>query len=186
MRHLQEPGGTAIAQPLSATAARLLIAGVAAVGLVADIVTKSLAVAHLDPARPVPLLGGLLRLQLIRNSGAAFSMGENATGFLSVLAVVAFVVVALWFAPRVRMRAWGVAAGLLLAGIGGNLMDRLTRAPGPFRGHVVDFLQLPHWPIFNVADMCLTSAAVLIMGLSLFGRHSAAGAQLPAPTRTRP
>ena len=56
-----------------------------------------------------------------------------------------------------------MAFGLLLAGIGGNLTDRLLRDPGPLRGHVVDFLMLPHWPIFNVADMCINAAAVLIL-----------------------
>ena len=46
-------------------------------------------------------------------------------------------------------------------------MDRLFRSPGVFRGHVVDFLQLPYWPIFNVADMCITAAAVMIMVLAV-------------------
>ena len=58
---------------------------------------------------------------------------------------------------------WAVAFGLLLAGITGNLTDRIFRAPGGLRGHVVDFLQLPHWPIFNVADMCINVAAALIL-----------------------
>jgi signal peptidase II len=60
-----------------------------------------------------------------------------------------------------------VALGLLCAGVAGNLADRLFRPPGPFRGHVVDFLELPHWPIFNVADMCISGAAVLIMVLAV-------------------
>ena len=59
---------------------------------------------------------------------------------------------------------------LLLGGAVGNLTDRLVRAPGPFRGHVVDFLQLPHWPIFNVADMCVVSAALLILLATFTGR----------------
>ena len=59
--------------------------------------------------------------------------------------------------------AWAIAFGLLLAGIAGNLTDRLVRAPGVLRGHVVDFLMLPHWPIFNVADMCINVAAALIL-----------------------
>ena len=59
--------------------------------------------------------------------------------------------------------------GKLLGGVGGNFTDRLIRDPGPFRGHVVDFLQLPHWPIFNVADMCIDAAAVLIVLLTLRG-----------------
>jgi signal peptidase II len=66
---------------------------------------------------------------------------------------------------RVRHRGWAVALGLLLAGVLGNLADRLLRAPGPLRGHVVDFFQLPHWPVFNVADICINVAAVLLVVL---------------------
>ena len=59
--------------------------------------------------------------------------------------------------------AWAVAMGLLLAGVSGNLTDRMLREPGPFRGHVIDFLMLPNWPIFNVADICINTAAGLIL-----------------------
>ena len=79
--------------------------------------------------------------------------------------VLAFVVFRL--VPRLGHPGWAVALGLLCAGVAGNLTDRLFRSPGLFRGHVVDFLQLPHWPIFNVADMCITAAAVLIMVLAV-------------------
>ena len=69
----------------------------------------------------------------------------------------------LWLSRRLGSRLWAVALGLLLAGVGGNLTDRLLREPGPLRGHVIDFLMLPHWPIFNVADMCINVAAGLIL-----------------------
>ncbi len=55
------------------------------------------------------------------------------------------------------------------AGATGNLTDRLLRAPGFARGHVVDFLQLPHWPIFNVADASICVAAVFIAVLAVRG-----------------
>lgn len=86
-------------------------------------------------------------------------------------------VVVVRFVPQVGHPGWAVALGLLVAGVTGNLADRIFRSPGPLRGHVVDFLQLPHWPIFNVADMCITGAAVLIMilavvkGVGLDGRR---------------
>jgi signal peptidase II len=60
-----------------------------------------------------------------------------------------------------------VAIGLLCAGVAGNLTDRLFRPPGVLRGHVIDFLELPYWPVFNVADMCITAAAIMIMFLSV-------------------
>ncbi len=155
-----------------ARAARLLAAAVGAAGLGLDLVTKVLAVTYLDPARPVPLLGGLVTLRLIRNPGAAFSMGENVTWLFSLLAVVALAVVLGWLAPRVRVRSWAVVTGLLVAGICGNFVDRVFREPGFLRGHVVDFIQLPYFAIFNVADICLTVAAGLIIVLSLGNRPS--------------
>ena len=78
------------------------------------------------------------------------------------LAIVAVGVV-LWLSRRVGSSVWAVALGLLLAGVTGNLTDRMLREPGPFRGHVIDFLMLPNWPIFNVADMCINVAAGLIL-----------------------
>jgi len=57
----------------------------------------------------------------------------------------------------------------LLGGSLGNLTDRMFRAPGPGRGHVVDFVQLPHYPIFNIADSAIVSAAVLIAVMAFRG-----------------
>jgi signal peptidase II len=161
--HPDPPADPAPARP------RVLFAGVALLGLTLDVASKVLVVDRLDPAEPVRLLGGLLTLRLIRNPGAAFSQGEGITWVFALAAVAVLVFVLARLVPRVRHRGWAVALGLLVAGVGGNLIDRLFRAPGPLRGHVVDFLQLPHWPIFNVADMCITSAAVLIVLLALVG-----------------
>ena len=146
---------------------RTIFVLVGAGGLLLDQLTKLLAVRHLDPFDPPVLLGGLVTLRLIRNPGAAFSLGENLTiGFaLLAAAVLAFILVRL--APRINHPGWAVALGLLVAGVAGNLTDRIFREPGFLRGHVVDFVQLPHFAIFNVADMCITSAAVLIMALAV-------------------
>ncbi len=179
MRLLQAARGTTIAGSPRLLSPRVAGGASAAIGvalLVLDFVTKQLAVTRLDPEHPVRLAGGLLHLQLVRNPGAAFSLGENATPVFTALAVVALVIISWWLLPRVRLPWWVVATGLLLAGVAGNLVDRLVRAPGVFHGHVVDFLQLPHWPIFNVADMCLTSAAGPIGLLFPFGPVGAGGA----------
>ena len=140
---------------------------IALAGLALDQVTKAMAVAWLDPMNPPKILGGLITFQLIRNPGAAFSMGENATVLFAVLAIVALVGVSVWLVPRTTARVWAIATGLLLAGIAGNLTDRLFRPPGIMRGHVVDFIQLPYFAIVNVADICLTSAAVTMVIVSL-------------------
>ena len=170
MRDLQAAGGTAITVPTTGarvTWLRWLCLGIGLAGLVLDQVTKAVAIAGLDPQRPIPLLGGLVTLQLIRNPGAAFSMGENATVVFTVIAVLALAGVLGWLLPRVRHTGWAVVTGFLLAGIAGNLADRLFREPAPFHGHVIDFIQLPYFAIFNVADIFITAAAVLVAWLSL-------------------
>lgn len=154
---------------------------IALAGLALDQVTKAMAVAWLDPANPPKILGGLVTFQLIRNPGAAFSMGENATVLFAVLAIVALVSVSVWLVPRVTARTWAVATGLLLAGVAGNLTDRLFRPPGVMRGHVVDFIQLPYFAIVNVADICLTSAAATMVIVSLISeRHTSDVSATPA------
>ena len=143
-------------------------AAVAVFLLVTDQITKLWAVASLVPGQPQELVGSVLQLNIIRNSGAAFSTGTGFTWVFTTLSIAATIGV-LWFARRVRHRGWALALGILLAGISGNLVDRLLREPGFYVGHVVDFLQLPNWPIFNVADMCINVAAVLIVILSFRG-----------------
>jgi signal peptidase II len=149
---------------------------VAVLALALDVVSKSIVVAQL-PMTPsvkhVRVLGGLFYLQQTRNSGAAFSLGTGFTVILTViaLAVVAFIVRT---AGRLRSTAWAVALGLILGGALGNLSDRLFRAPGVGRGHVVDWISLfgpdgEHWPIFNLADSAIVCGAVLAAGLALFG-----------------
>ena len=145
-----------------------LLLGIAVVGWLVDLVTKVIAQRELAERGPVEVIGSLLRLNLTRNAGAAFSTGRSLTPVIAVFALVAFVVV-LVLAMRVRTTGWAWALGLLLAGIAGNLTDRIFREPGPLRGHVIDFLELPHWPIFNVADICINVAAALIVLQSLRG-----------------
>lgn len=166
---MQAARGTAIArepgdQPstLSAGRAWLLLGTVAVVLYAVDVVTKILAVERLDGRPDVPLVGDVLVLNLVRNPGAAFSTGTQYTVVLSCLAIVAVLVV-LYLSVRVRSRLWAVALGALLAGVSGNLTDRLLREPGPLRGYVIDFLMLPNWPVFNIADVCINVAAALIL-----------------------
>ncbi|MEV6907667.1 signal peptidase II [Amycolatopsis sp. NPDC051071] len=139
-----------------------------------DILTKQIAVSTLAGKEPVEFLGGLVYFQLVRNPGAAFSM---ATGLTWVLALVAAaVVVAIsWLSRRLRSVGWAIGLGLVLAGALGNLTDRLFRAPGPLRGHVVDMISAfaPNgkgWAIFNVADAAICVGGVLIVVLSLMGK----------------
>ena len=127
-----------------------------------DVVTKIVALDRLDGQDDVQVVGDLLQLHLTRNAGAAFSTGTQYTVLLTCIAIAAVCVV-LWLSRRLGNMVWAVALGFLLAGVAGNLTDRMLREPGPFRGHVIDFLMLPNWPVFNVADICINVAAGLIL-----------------------
>lgn len=152
-----------------------LLVAVGATILVADVLTKVLAVAQLEPARPVRLLGGAVYLTLIRNPGAAFGIATGMTWLLTVVAVVVVVVIAR-MARKLRSAGWAWGLGLVLGGALGNLVDRLLRAPGVLQGHVVDYVSLfapdgSVWPIFNVADSAIVCGGVLLVALALLGRE---------------
>jgi signal peptidase II len=133
-----------------------------------DQVTKYLAVRYLSDRDPIPLIDGLLGLRLVRNSGAAFSIG---TGMTAVFSVVAFlvVIVILRSARRLASLGWAISLGLVLGGATGNLTDRLLRSPGFLQGHVVDFLEFPNFPVFNVADSAIVCGGALLVVLTLRG-----------------
>jgi len=182
---------SADAHPDSTTGAsryRHVFVGVFLAAYVVDVVSKIVAVDRLTGRADIELVGEWLQLHLTRNPGAAFSTAGTLTPVLSLLAIVASCIVVL-SARRLGTTPWAVSLGLLLAGIAGNLTDRLFRAPGPLHGHVVDFLMLPNWPIFNIADICINAGAALIMvnairGISLDGtrapgRRGRAAAQEP-------
>lgn len=151
---------------------RFAVVALVALGL--DLLSKVLVVANLGGEHaPVRLLGGAVYLIQTRNSGAAFSVGTGAT---IVLTLVALAVVALILrtAGRMRSAGWAVALGLVLGGALGNLADRIFRAPGVGRGHVVDWISVfandGHvWPIFNLADSAIVCGAILSAVLALRG-----------------
>jgi signal peptidase II len=145
-----------------------LLLSVAAVVLALDVVTKVLAVRWLTPGQPVSIVGDTVTWTLVRNSGAAFSM---ATGYTWALTLVATGVVIgiVWMGRRLVSPWWAIGLGMILGGALGNLMDRFFRSPGPLRGHVVDFLSVGWWPVFNVADPAVVGGAILLVTLSLFG-----------------
>lgn len=131
-----------------------------------DQLSKFWAVANLEGAADRPILGELLKFSFVRNPGAAFGLGGSTTIVFSLVAVgVAVVLVRM--STRLVSTWWAVALGLMLGGAVGNLTDRIFREPAGLQGHVVDFLRLPNWPLFNVADMAVVTAAVMIVGLTL-------------------
>ena len=145
-----------------------LLFGLAGAVFAADVITKIIVVAAFTPYHQVKVIGTLLTLDLVRNSGAAFSFGPGITIVFTLIAVsVIFFIVRT--SRRLHSIAWAVTLGLLLGGAAGNLTDRLLRSPGVFRGEVVDWIQLPHWPVFNVADSCIVCGGVLAVVLAARG-----------------
>ena len=140
---------------------------VAAIGVIIllDQLTKSWAVANLADG-PKHLLGDNVELALTRNGGSAFSRFQGITPILAVGAIIVTIVLARVL-RRANDRLLVVALTLLLGGALGNLMDRIFRAPGFLRGHVVDFVAVGWWPVFNVADSCVTIGALLLIVRSL-------------------
>ena len=124
-----------------------------------DYATKTWALSNFS-SDPQPVIGTLLQFTLIKNSGAAFSFASGFTLAFSLLAV-AVIATIVRYAARITSRGWLTCAGLLLGGVLGNLTDRIFREPGFFLGHVIDWIQIPNWPVFNIADIAISTAALL-------------------------
>ena len=167
-----------------------MLVAVAAFVLAADAVSKALVVAHLREDQPVHLIGNVLMLWLTRNPGAAFSVGTGETVVFTVIAFGVIVYIART-ARRLYSLGWAIALGLLLGGAMGNLTDRIFRAPGLFRGDVVDWIAVTRfYPIFNLADSAIVCGGILTVLLAMRGQHldgtrgDAASAPAPASTES--
>jgi signal peptidase II len=162
-----------------------VLLGVAAVVLALDITSKVIVVATLSNRAPIVMLGGFLTLRVDRNPGAAFSLGGPSVTVLFTAIAVGVSIFVLRTSRRIRSLPWAVTLGLLLGGALGNLTDRLFRYPGPFRGWVVDWIQWPHWPVFNLADSSIVCGGILAVllaarGLGIDGTKAAYGTAAPA------
>lgn len=140
--------------------------GVAWFVWVLDLATKLWAVSTLSDRSNIKVIGDFLQLTLVRNPGAAFSVAEGATVFLTLFGFLVMAVI-FYYSTRITSKGWSVVLGLAMGGILGNLVDRIFREPGVFRGHVIDWLQIPNWPVFNIADTAIVAAAAISMILSL-------------------
>src|SRR6201997_3127941 len=161
----------------------VLLIAVALFVVAADVISKAIVVARMPDHPPIRLLGGFLTITLTRNGGAAFSIGTSMTIVFTAIAV-GVIVYLLRTARNLRSVGWAITLGLLLGGATGNLLDRIFRAPGPFQGHVVDWIQLPDWPVFNLADSAIVCAGVLVVLLAL--RSTRPDGTRPTPEASSP
>ena len=151
--------------------ARLLtvvLVGVALLVVVLDQATKAWAQSQFSDGDSIELLGGWLTLTYTRNPGAAFNLGTGTTWLFTIIATVVVVVI-LRASRHLGSLGWAVALGALLGGAMGNLLDRIFRDPGFLRGYVIDWIELPNFPVFNIADSAITCAAVGLIVLGFFG-----------------
>ena len=162
-------GQRATAQTVSRPrAAGAWLGGISLAVLAADQLAKALVAARFQPGDSVPLLP-LLRLTYVQNTGAAFGLfkGGQLVFILVSLGVIGWILRETVRAGGQAGRAWLAAAGLVLGGAAGNLLDRVRL------GHVIDFIDLRVWPVFNVGDAAITVGVALLILQSLrAGRRS--------------
>jgi signal peptidase II len=145
-----------------------VLVGVAALAYVLDLLSKIWVVTSLEGRAPIDVIGSYLRLEAIRNGGAAFGFGQGMTIVFTIIAASVIVVIAR-LARKLYSLPWAIALGLLLGGAFGNLTDRVFRAPGFLQGHVVDFIAPSHFAVFNLADSAIVCGGILIVLLSFRG-----------------
>ena len=163
------PAQGAAKMRLRAPSRSILVLWCLALGVVVvDQLTKAWAVNALADSQRIDLLGSWLGFVLVRNPGAAFSFATGQTWVFTAVALVVIVIV-LRVSRRLGSMWWATTLGLVLGGAVGNLIDRLTREPGLFRGHVVDFIDYGGMFVGNVADIAIVGAAAAIMALSAAG-----------------
>ena len=123
--------------------------------LVADQAVKALVTSSLERGEERGIVAGI-KLVNVRNTGIAFGQLQNAGLIVSVVIAVAMAALLVYFA-RNMSRPWiWLPTGMLLGGALGNVVDRVTE------GAVIDFLKLPYWPAFNVADSAITIGVVVL------------------------
>ena len=141
---------------------------IAVVVVVSDQLAKLWAVGALTDG-PIDVIPGLLRLRLTENSGSAFSLFQNS-GQLLGLAAIAAVVLILVSVEQTSRRHELAGMALILGGAVGNLVDRMIRGTTWLDGAVVDFIDLTHWPTFNLADSAISIGAGLFLWAAIRNR----------------
>jgi signal peptidase II len=131
-----------------------------------DLGTKVWAVEVLSSRANVQIIGSFLQLTFVQNSGAAFGIGAGSTIIFTFFALAVLILITR-YALQITSKGWALVCGLVLGGILGNLTDRIFREPSFLQGHVIDWIQIPNWPVFNIADTAIVIAAVVAIILTI-------------------
>ncbi len=141
-----------------------------AVAYLADLWSKEAVLANMQEGERIPVLEPLLSWHFIRNPGAAFSIGTEFTWVFTIIQALGLLIVLYLIVFRARTTPWLITLGALGGGIAGNLTDRLFREPGFGVGHVIDFIAVPNFAIFNLADSCIVVSIIVIVILVMRGK----------------
>ncbi len=131
-----------------------------------DLGTKVWAVEVLSSRANVKVIGSFLQLTFVQNSGAAFGIGAGSTIIFTFFALAVLIFITR-YALQITSKGWALVCGLVLGGILGNLTDRIFREPSFLQGHVIDWIQIPNWPVFNIADSAIVIAALVAIILTI-------------------
>jgi signal peptidase II len=131
-----------------------------------DQLSKEIVLRELGPdgsRNVVTIIPGVLRLIFVRNTGSAFGLFQGSSEILQILAIAAVIVMGIYYL-RAAARDWvlAVGLGLIVGGALGNIVDRFRH------GYVVDFIDLPRWPTFNIADSGITIGVIVLVYALIF------------------
>ncbi|WP_084622055.1 signal peptidase II [Demequina oxidasica] len=138
--------------------------------ILADQLSKQWVLNNLVPGELHPVLGDWLGIELVFNSGAAFSFGNSTTWLLTIVALIVSAAI-VYYARRAQTTAAVWIFGIGLGGAIGNLIDRLFRAPSFGQGHVVDFINYNGWFVGNIADIAIVGAAIVVVLMGILGKN---------------
>ncbi|WKE58398.1 signal peptidase II [Corynebacterium tuberculostearicum] len=150
----------------------LIAAVVIAVALL-DQAVKQVMLSLLTEGEPLPVIGDWFRFTLLFNPGAAFSMGGEGSTWLFTTIQLVFVLGVAIAAPRITHSGQAVGLALIAGGALGNFADRIFRAPGFWFGHVVDYISVGSFAVFNIADAAITCGVVLFISTMLLEERKA-------------
>lgn len=137
---------------------------VAGLVVLIDQATKAMAAVKLSPGIPVPVAGNLLSFTLVENTGAGFGLLKNQVFILVLISATAIFFTVFYMLKK--RPGYYFPFALIVGGAAGNLIDRIRF------GHVIDFIDLHWWPVFNVADSCITVGSVILFFVILRGKHA--------------
>lgn len=140
------------------------------IAYVADLWSKETVLATMEEGERIGVIEPIISWHFIRNPGAAFSIGTDYTWIFTIIQTVGLIIVLYLVVHRARTLPWLLTLGALGGGIAGNLTDRLFREPGFGTGHVIDFIAVPNFAIFNIADSFIVVSIIVVVILVMMGK----------------